>query len=63
MGTTTFWQYIAIRQSKRSSGTITFPNFVNAWAGKGMNLGTMNYQILATEAWGGGSGNSSISYS
>jgi endo-1,4-beta-xylanase len=25
-----------------------------------MNLGTMNYQIMATEAWGGGSGNSSI---
>lgn len=62
-GTTTFWQYIAIRQSKRSSGTITFPNFVNAWASKGMNLGSMNYQIMATEAWGGGSGSSSVSYS
>jgi endo-1,4-beta-xylanase len=58
----TFWQYIAIRQSKRTSGTITFPNFVNAWAGKGMNLGSMNYQIIATEAWGGGSGSSSVSY-
>lgn len=62
-GTTTFWQYIAIRQSKRSSGTITFSNFVNAWASKGMNLGSMYYQILATEAWGGGSGSSSVSYS
>jgi len=59
-GTTTFWQYLAIRTSPRSSGTITFSNFVNAWASHGMNLGTMNYQIMATEAWGGGSGNSSI---
>ena len=33
-------------------------NFVSAWASHGMNLGTMNYQILATESFGGGSGNS-----
>ena len=59
-GTTTFWQYLAIRTSPRSSGTITFQNFVNAWASKGMNLGSMNYQIMATEAWGGGNGNSNI---
>ena len=60
-GTTTFWQYLAIRTSPRSSGTITFQNFVNAWASKGMNLGSMNYQVMATEAWGGGSGSSSLS--
>ena len=59
-GTTTFWQYLAIRTSPHNSGTITFSNFVNAWASKGMNLGSMNYQIMATEAWGGGSGNSNI---
>ncbi len=59
-GTTTFWQYLAIRNSPRTSGTITFSNFVNAWASHGMNLGTMNYQIMATEAWGGGSGNSNV---
>ena len=59
-GTTTFWQYLAIRTSPRTSGTITFSNFVNAWASNGMNLGTMNYQIMATEAWGGGSGNSNV---
>jgi endo-1,4-beta-xylanase len=59
-GTATFNQYLAIRTSPRSSGTITFSNFVNAWASHGMNLGSMNYQIMATEAWGGGSGSSSI---
>jgi endo-1,4-beta-xylanase len=59
-GTATFWQYLAIRTSPRSGGTITFPNFVSAWASHGMNLGTMNYQIMATEAWGGGSGSSSV---
>ena len=34
-GTTTFWQYLAIRNSPRSSGTITFSNFVSAWASHG----------------------------
>lgn len=63
VGNTTFWQYIAIRQNQRTSGTITFPNFVNAWASKGMNLGSMDYQIMATESWGGGSGSSNVSIS
>ncbi|MBR7837103.1 glycoside hydrolase family 11 protein [Actinospica durhamensis] len=62
-GTTTFEQYLAIRTSPTSSGTITTQNFINAWASHGMNLGTLNYQILATEAWGGGSGNDSVSVS
>jgi len=62
-GTATFNQYLAIRTSRRTSGTITFSNFVSAWASHGMNLGTMNYQIMATEAWGGGSGSSSVSLS
>jgi endo-1,4-beta-xylanase len=62
-GTTTFEQYLAIRTSNTTSGTITFQNFVNAWASHGMNLGTMNYQILATESFGGGSGSSSATVS
>src|SRR5579862_7231218 len=62
-GTTTFEQYLAIRQGNTTSGTITFPNFVSAWASHGMNLGTMNYQILATESFGGCSGNSSVTVS
>jgi len=60
-GTATFEQYLAIRQGNTTSGTITFPNFVSAWASHGMNLGTMNYQIMATESFGGGSGNDSVS--
>lgn len=59
-GSSTLNQYLAIRNSPRSSGTITLSTFFNAWASHGMNLGTMNYQILATEAWGGGSGSSSV---
>jgi len=59
-GTTTFEQYLAIRQGNTTSGTITFSNFVSAWASHGMNLGTLNYQILATESFGGGSGSSSV---
>jgi endo-1,4-beta-xylanase len=62
-GTTTFEQYLAIRTSPTTSGTITFQNFVSAWASHGMNLGTMNYQIMATESFGGGSGNSSVTVS
>ena len=59
----TFEQYLAIRQGNTTSGTITFQNFVSAWASHGMNLGTMNYQILATEAFGGGSGSYSVTVS
>lgn len=59
-GTATFEQYLAIRTSPTSSGTITVQNFFNAWAAHGMHLGTLNYQILATESFGGGSGRTSV---
>jgi endo-1,4-beta-xylanase len=55
IGNATFYQFWSVRTSKRQQGvnnTITFANHVNAWRSRGLNLGTMNYQILATEGFG-----------
>ncbi|CRG82729.1 hypothetical protein PISL3812_00074 [Talaromyces islandicus] len=58
-GTSTFNQYISVRESPRTEGTVTVDNHFNAWGSLGMSLGTMNYQVIAVEGWGG-SGSSSL---
>ncbi|KFA67600.1 hypothetical protein S40285_09445 [Stachybotrys chlorohalonatus IBT 40285] len=50
-GTQTFKQFWAIRQQKRTSGTVNMDTIFKAWASNGMNLGTHDYQIVATEAY------------
>lgn len=52
-GTATFNQYISVRQDERTSGTVTVANHVNAWASLGLDLGTLNYQIVAVEGLSG----------
>jgi endo-1,4-beta-xylanase len=54
-GTQTFYQYWSVRTERRAQGAdnaITFANHVEAWRSHGLNLGTMNYQVLATEGFG-----------
>jgi endo-1,4-beta-xylanase len=54
-GTQSFYQYWSVRTQQRPQGgdnTITFANHVAAWRAHGLELGTMDYQVLATEGFG-----------
>ena len=59
-GTTTFWQYISNRvDNKRANGgTVNMAAHFAQWKKVGLNLGTHDYQVLATEGWGNAGGNS-----
>ncbi|RAK50869.1 1,4-beta-xylanase [Phenylobacterium deserti] len=55
LGTQTFTQFWSVRTERRPQGAdaaITFSNHVRAWERLGMRLGTMNYQVMATEGFG-----------
>ncbi|KAH8892809.1 glycoside hydrolase family 11 protein [Thozetella sp. PMI_491] len=59
VGTATFTQYISNRRDPRpGSGTVTIKNHFDGWKKLGLNLGTHDYQVLATEGWGSAGGNS-----
>ncbi|KUJ13042.1 endo beta-1,4-xylanase [Mollisia scopiformis] len=52
-GTSTFNQYLSIRSDGRSNGTVTLQNHFDEWAKYGMKLGSLNYQTISVESWGG----------
>jgi endo-1,4-beta-xylanase len=60
-GTSTFTQFFSVRQSKRSSGTVTTGNHFSFWAQHGFG-NSYNYQVMAVEAFNG-AGSASVTVS
>ncbi|PSK46579.1 endo-1,4-beta-xylanase A [Elsinoe australis] len=61
-GTSTFTQYWSVRNTKRTSGTVTTSNHFNFWKQHGFGNSNFNYQVLAVEAFSG-SGSASVTVS
>jgi len=56
----TFEQYIAVRNSPTTSSSVNMATVESAWQNAGLQVGTMNYQIIGSEAYGGGTGSTTI---
>ena len=61
-GVTNFRQYWSVRRKKRSKGTVTVGHHFKAWKKLGLKLGSLHYQVIATEGYFS-SGSSSITVS
>ncbi|KAJ5820500.1 endo-1-4-beta-xylanase 3 [Penicillium riverlandense] len=61
-GTSTFTQYFSVRESTRTSGTVTVANHFDFWAQNGFGNSDFNYQVVAVEAWSG-AGSASVTIS
>ncbi|KAH0382767.1 endo-1,4-beta-xylanase, partial [Aureobasidium melanogenum] len=60
-GTSTFTQYWSVRQTKRTSGTVTTGNHFAYWAKYGFG-NSYNFQVMAVEAFSG-TGSASVTVS
>ncbi|KAF2641833.1 endo-1,4-beta-xylanase [Massarina eburnea CBS 473.64] len=61
-GTSTFTQYWSVRQSQRTSGTVTTSNHFAVWAKNGFGNSDFSYQVMAVEAYSG-SGSATVTVS
>lgn len=51
IGDATFPQFWSVRSEHRSSGSVTVGNHFDAWAEAGLELGSHDYQIVASEGY------------
>lgn len=49
IGTATFRQIFSVRSEKRSAGVVTVGNHFKAWEEAGLDVGKMDYMVVAVE--------------